>query len=111
VLGLLRALPSERRSSLLPELVETFADVSSRLVREIREGHRDGDAEAVRRAAHFLKSSAAQLGALRLSELARELEERAREAGLSSLEDRVHALVAAADVARDALAAAVRTDG
>lgn len=53
-----------------------------------REAAATGDADALERSTHSLKSSAAQMGAERLAEICRELEERARKgemAGTSTL--------------------------
>lgn len=56
------------------DLVRTFLQSAEDLLREAREGLAKNDARVVQRVAHTLKSSAGTLGALRLSELARDLE-------------------------------------
>jgi signal transduction histidine kinase/ligand-binding sensor domain-containing protein/CheY-like chemotaxis protein len=59
-------------------VVESFvAEGPGRLAR-MQQAIRDGDSEALTFAAHVLKGSAAQLGAARLAESCRELEERGR---------------------------------
>ena len=63
-----------------------------------------GDAAAVHNAAHSLKSSSAQLGARHLSDIARTLEQMAREEGLESapeLHDQLEAALAEALAALD----------
>ena len=49
----------------------------------------DGDGEAVRKAVHRLKSSSANVGALRLAALCQELETMARAGHLDNAEDRL----------------------
>jgi len=61
-------------------LVEKYHSQSATYVSEIREGIAAGDAERVARAAHPLKSSSKQLGAMQISELARIIELEAKSA-------------------------------
>lgn len=56
------------------DIVRTFLQSAEDLLREAREGVERSDARVVARVAHTLKSSAGTLGAMRLSELARDLE-------------------------------------
>ncbi len=58
----------------LGEMLDTFFDDSPRQLEAVRAGLAAGDAEAVRRAAHSLKSNCANFGALALSGQCRELE-------------------------------------
>jgi CheY-like chemotaxis protein len=60
------------------ELLQTFASDAPRLLEQLRNGVASGDADAVRRAAHTLRSSAATFGAPRLSTLCAELEAQAK---------------------------------
>jgi len=62
------------------DLIDTFNDSSPALLKEIEEGTRTITLDQIRRAAHSLKSSAASMGALALSNRARVLEIAAREA-------------------------------
>ncbi len=64
-------------------LLETFADEAPAALAELRAGLDSGDAEAVRRAAHTLKSNAATFGATELAELCAEVESRARDGDLT----------------------------
>ena len=59
-------------------LLETFADEAPSILEELRSGLASGDGDAVRRAAHTLKSNAATFGATELEALCAELESRAR---------------------------------
>lgn len=56
------------------DLVHRFILDAEDLLRQISRGLADGDPALVYRAAHTLKSSAASLGAMRLSEHAKQLE-------------------------------------
>lgn len=57
-----------------PQLVDTFITDSDVRIVNIRESVDAGDPEAFRRAAHSLKGSASNMGALRLTEHCRRLE-------------------------------------
>ncbi|HKQ61676.1 MAG TPA: response regulator [Candidatus Polarisedimenticolaceae bacterium] len=69
----IRELPGG--DALLAQLVTTFLRNAPGSVRQIREGTRAGDVDAVHRAAHTLKSISGTLGARRLSRLCAELQE------------------------------------
>lgn len=56
------------------ELVEAFLEDSPRLMTEIESGLTENDAHRVAEAAHSLKSSSANLGVMRLSAIAKEIE-------------------------------------
>ena len=56
------------------QLVAAFLENADRLLRSLSDGVREGDPEAVERAAHALKGSSSNIGAPRLAELARRLE-------------------------------------
>jgi HPt (histidine-containing phosphotransfer) domain-containing protein len=66
-------------------VVAKFADTAPVLAATLRSQYISGDSEAVWRTAHSLKSSAAALGAGRLSRRCGEIEALAREAGVSSV--------------------------
>lgn len=63
----------------LAELIESFLTESPGLIARIEAAARDGDAEGLRRAAHTMKSSAADFGALALSHLCQTMEALGRE--------------------------------
>lgn len=56
-------------------LVQTFVRDSAQRIESIRNGVNVGDADQLRRAAHSFKGSAANMGAPRLADLCRSLEE------------------------------------
>ncbi|HEY8235241.1 MAG TPA: PAS domain S-box protein, partial [Gaiellaceae bacterium] len=72
---------------LLAALIDTFLNDVPRLVDGARQGLQQGQADEVRRAAHTLKSNGATFGAVRFSELSRELEARARSGSLDGTAD------------------------
>lgn len=63
----------------LLELVGDYAEDAPKLVEEIRAAARAGDADAMRIAAHTLKSNARDFGAFRLAALCQRLEQDCRE--------------------------------
>ena len=63
---------------LVASAIEVFVESSSELLAKAEEALRDEDAESLAGVAHTLKSSSAQLGALNLSALCKELETRGR---------------------------------
>jgi two-component system, sensor histidine kinase and response regulator len=81
----IRAIRGKDDISLFERVVAQFAETAPSLAATLREQYVSGDSEALWRTAHSLKSSAAALGAGRLSRRCAEIETRAREAGLSSV--------------------------
>jgi HPt (histidine-containing phosphotransfer) domain-containing protein len=82
----LRELERASRPGLLLNVIQKYLVSATKLQTEIHEGLASGDAPVVNDAAHALKSSSAQLGALSVSELARSLEKIAGEASTAWLE-------------------------
>ncbi|MCG5501149.1 ATP-binding protein [Ectothiorhodospira lacustris] len=76
--GLLR-LGGGSDQDLLMKVFKAYLETSLPLIRQIEEAMTTGDAEALRSAAHALKSSSGNVGAMRLSEVCRQLETCARE--------------------------------
>ncbi|MFB1488622.1 MULTISPECIES: Hpt domain-containing protein [unclassified Thiocapsa] len=66
-----------------PDLVRRFLVDSADLLDQLDQGIASGDTDSVHRAAHTLKSSAAALGALALSDRAKHLEALGRSGGLA----------------------------
>ena len=69
----------------LREMVELFLAHSEELMHELREGLAANDAEAVRKTAHALKGSAAEVSAREIFQAARRVEETARNGDVSAL--------------------------
>jgi len=106
VIATLRELGGEDDPALFVELVNLFlADTPERL-QTMREALDKRDLTAVERAAHALKSSSANLGALGLSHLFREIESAGRERDL----DRTASLVERARPEYERVEAALRSE-
>ena len=84
VISGLQALARPGRPSPLARALPRFLETAPNAVTAIREHCENGDAEALWRAAHGLKSSAGALGAKQLSRHCAEIEARAREAGVDA---------------------------
>jgi HPt (histidine-containing phosphotransfer) domain-containing protein len=74
-------------------LVQTFVRDSAQRIEAIRSGIKTGDADMLRRAAHSFKGSAANMGAPRLADICRSLEELGRIGDTSSAHPLVDELV------------------
>lgn len=85
------------------DLLEIFLHTAPGLVSGISSGVREGDIQQVINAAHSLKSGSANLGALRLSEEARNLEYAARDGDLEIVTERAESVIEAFDRARHEL--------
>ncbi len=79
----------------LAELLRGFISEGHRILGNLSTGVAQQDADAVYQAAHAMKSSAAALGAMRVSEQARILEAESRSAVWGVLTDKADAIVAA----------------
>jgi two-component system sensor histidine kinase/response regulator len=69
--------------SFVKEIMQIYLDTSLETVRQVKQAVAAGDADALRRAAHSLKSSSANVGAEQLSGVFRELEALGREGRLA----------------------------
>ena len=69
-----RQLDPDGQDRLLSRLIALYRDDSSQLLADMDNGMKVGDAEAVARAAHTLKSSSANLGATNVAAIARQIE-------------------------------------
>jgi CheY-like chemotaxis protein/two-component sensor histidine kinase len=107
VLIKLRALEDQGGSKgLVERVVDAYLKSSSDLVQQMEQAAQSGALEAVAKAAHTLKSSSAQVGALRLSDFCREIQRMLQHpdsAGLAELLSETHAEL---DAAHDQLEAA-----
>jgi PAS domain S-box-containing protein len=94
VLSDFRIMMGENGTYIAVELIQTFFDESSTLLAQLETGVRKCDAYAIRSAAHALKSSAANLGALQLSAMAEQLELMGRSGTLSQADSKLEAMKA-----------------
>jgi HPt (histidine-containing phosphotransfer) domain-containing protein len=93
VLAELRASTGDDEA-FMRELVETYVDEGRASIAGLLAAAAAGDAAAIVRPAHTLKSTSASLGAMRLSAICREIEAAGREA-------RTDTLVADSELARE----------
>jgi CheY-like chemotaxis protein len=91
----------------LAELIDSFLGEAPVLLDALQAAHARGNADGMRRAAHTLKSSSADFGALELSALFREIETRARDGVDRVPAELVARAVAAFDPVRVALLARI----
>ncbi|WP_019530399.1 Hpt domain-containing protein [Dasania marina] len=86
-------------------LVETFINDSDTRINSIKETVNAADAEAIRRAAHSLKGSASNMGAVNLTDLCRRLEALAGEAELADSQSLLAQITAEYAIVRERLQA------
>ncbi len=94
----------------LAEIVDACLEEGPLRLVELRQGAAAGDAVLIGRAAHTLKANAATFGAVRLEQLCRELEGRARAGDLGGAVDRAESIDAEWLVVQPLLVALRRTD-
>ena len=87
VLDRIRMLESPGRQGLLEKVIALYLSESQKTFDNIRACVEAGDAEALRRAAHTLKSSSANVGATGVFDLCRKIEEQAAAGSLPSAGD------------------------
>ena len=73
----------------IDEMVDAFLEEGVQFVADLDRAIADQDVERFRRAAHSLKSNAATFGAMKLSGLAKELEEMARDGQLKGAAEKL----------------------
>jgi CheY-like chemotaxis protein len=100
-----RQLDPDGSDRLLSRLIALYRDDSSQLLADIDNGLKTGDAEAIARAAHTLKSSSANLGATNVAAIARQIETSARSGEITELAGPVTKLKAQRTVALSELEA------
>ena len=74
VLDNIRALQEEGKEDLLNKIITIFLNDSPERLKELRKTVNSSDAPSINRIAHTLKSSCANLGAMKISSLFREME-------------------------------------
>jgi two-component system, sensor histidine kinase and response regulator len=75
----IRMLQRPGKPDLLARVIDDYVAGTPKLLDLIRDGFARDDPETIRKAAHTLKSSSANVGALSLADLSRQLEERCRD--------------------------------
>jgi HPt (histidine-containing phosphotransfer) domain-containing protein len=90
--GTIERLAASMGGAFVAELIDTFGQDTRELITALRTALAARDVDALRRAAHSLKSTSESLGAGRLAALARGLEASARAGSLEGAGDRIQAL-------------------
>jgi len=106
-LDMLRALERQGARGVVQRTIAIYLEDSPKLLEDLREAAVERDAEALRLAAHSLKSSSATLGAPRLAELFKQLEA----LGRKNSDDGVIELVASAEAEFARVEIALRQHG
>jgi len=81
-LAVFETLKESVGADFIGELIDTFTGDTPKQVAVMRHALAQGDVEQFRRAAHSVKSTSANFGAMQLSALAKELEMLAKSGGL-----------------------------
>jgi len=87
----------------LKELVDAYLDSTPGLLAAMRQATAAGDAAGLQRAAHTLKSGSANMGALALAALCKQLEDMGRSGSVDGAEARIDTAAAAYDDVATAL--------
>jgi HPt (histidine-containing phosphotransfer) domain-containing protein len=106
----LQQLDPDGSGGLVEKIVGTFIESSTGLVADLDTAWANGQADALYRAAHTLKSASANVGAMRLCALARELEGHARAGETERAAELVAAIARAHADAVSALRGRLRED-
>lgn len=83
----IRALQKHGTTNLLAKIISLYIESTPPMIRTISEGINKQDFEAVRKAAHALKSGSANLGALKVSDWCKALEKMGRDNNLETARD------------------------
>ena len=75
----LRSMLGDEANAMIDDLLDTYLDETPKLIQRIHTGQQAGSAADVRLAAHSIKSSSANLGAMAFSHLCDQIEEEARQ--------------------------------
>jgi CheY-like chemotaxis protein len=99
----LRELDPSGENQLLARVIKAFESSGARLLPQLQEARHAGDHAGVRHVAHTLKSSSASIGALKLSQLCADIENKIRTNQLENLGERVDAMCAEVEIVLQAL--------
>ncbi|HEX9676372.1 MAG TPA: Hpt domain-containing protein [Anaerolineales bacterium] len=91
----LQNLVASTDMAFVQELIEAFLEDGREQIAAMRQSLASGDVPVFQRAAHSLKSSSANLGALELSSQAKELEQLAKQGSLQDAPERLERVAAA----------------
>jgi HPt (histidine-containing phosphotransfer) domain-containing protein len=89
----LRQLTPPGEPDVLAEIFNLFLDEVPKRIDVLRSAVKSGDAAKVQRAAHSLKGSSGNIGARAMHDVCRQLDERAKDGDLDTLQPLLDALV------------------
>jgi CheY-like chemotaxis protein len=104
----IRALQRDDMPSILERVIHQYSEHTPKVLETLREAAEQGNAGALRNAAHNLKSSSANLGAIRLAVLCKETEMKARANALEDPLSEVAGIEAEYQKVQSALRAALK---
>lgn len=93
-LNALKALEKSASCDLVRRMVHLFFEQVPKLMRTLYHAETQSDAETIRKASHSLKSASGSLGAVRLSELSKTLEQMASESKLFQVREHLREMEA-----------------
>lgn len=111
VLAQIRLLQQPGAPSLQNRIINLYLSDSITLVQQLRDAVASSDSEALRQAAHTLKSSSANLGAVWLASLCKELEHRGREKRLNDAPELLQQLEVCYRQTQEALRVELQSSG
>jgi histidine phosphotransfer protein HptB len=91
----LRSLSPDDGDSFLKEIISIFLEDTPKRVEDLHSSRASADTPAFVRAAHSIKGSSSNLGAMELRDIAERLEHHARQHGMVEVDEQVAALEAA----------------
>ena len=72
-------------AEMIIDLIDTLIDTTPELLTELEQGVQKSDPHGIREAAHSLKSSFAQLGAMKISDMCKEMEMKGKNSDLAGV--------------------------
>ena len=99
----LRELDPKGENKLIARVIKAYDSSSARLMPQLEDARRAGDHAGVRHVAHTLKSSSASIGAMKLSQLCADIENKIRTNQLENLDPLVDAMHAEVEIVLQAL--------
>lgn len=102
-LGRLRELDPTGRARVLERVFEAYDSSAARLMTQLSQARQNADLAGIRYVAHTLKAASASIGALRLSDLCRQIEQMVDTASTANLTERLDSMVIEMDRVLDHL--------
>jgi signal transduction histidine kinase/CheY-like chemotaxis protein/HPt (histidine-containing phosphotransfer) domain-containing protein len=103
----LRALQREGKPDIVAEVIHQYFEHTPALLKSMQEAASQGDSDGLQTAAHSLKSSSANLGAMKLASLCKDIETKARAKDINRIDFRVGDVHSEYEKVKDALAAEI----